>query len=67
MLKIIIQFQHYGLQVKPSNHDEATHSVFGIYFVICVIFMVVMTLFYAIYRATMQICGGKRQGIAVIA
>merc|ERR1719154_250936 len=56
----------YGLQVKPSNHDEASHSVFGIYFVICVIFTVFMIMFYAVYRATMQVCGGKRNGIVVI-
>merc|ERR1712183_100782 len=57
----------YGLQLKPTNHDEVSHSVFGIYFIISAILLIVMVMFYAVYRITTQICGGKRDGFAVIA
>jgi len=56
----------YGLQLEPTNHDEASHSVFGIYFVFSVIILGVFILFYAIYRIATQLWGGKREGHAVI-
>eukprot|EP00091_Calanus_sinicus_P000621 TRINITY_DN10536_c0_g1_i5.p1 TRINITY_DN10536_c0_g1~~TRINITY_DN10536_c0_g1_i5.p1 ORF type:complete len:246 (-),score=58.92 TRINITY_DN10536_c0_g1_i5:175-912(-) len=56
----------YGLQLEPTNHDEATHSVFGIYFVFSVILLGVLILFYAIYRISTQVWGGKREGHTVI-
>jgi len=56
----------YGLQLEPTNHDEVTHSVFGIYFVFSAILVVVFILFYAVYRISTQLWGGKREGHAVI-
>eukprot|EP00092_Neocalanus_flemingeri_P003699 GFUD01003975.1.p1 GENE.GFUD01003975.1~~GFUD01003975.1.p1 ORF type:complete len:250 (-),score=45.63 GFUD01003975.1:246-995(-) len=57
----------YGLQLQPTNHDEASHGVFGIYFVISAATFIVFIMFYAVFRITTEFWGGKREGIAVIA
>jgi len=56
----------YGLQLEPATHDEASHSIFGIYFVISVIMIGITILFYGVYRITTHFWGGKRVGHAVI-
>merc|ERR1719427_2289851 len=56
----------YGLQLEPTNNDEASQSIFGIYFVISAILIGISILFYAVYRISTQMWGGKRDGHAVI-
>jgi len=56
----------FGLQLEPSQHDETSHSVFGIYFVISGILLVLLISFYAVFRVSTKLWGGKREGIAVL-
>jgi len=56
----------FGLQLEPSHHDETSHSVFGIYFVISGILLILLIGFYAVFRISTKLWGGKREGIAVL-
>jgi len=60
----------YGLQLEPTKKDAAGHShydgVFGIYFVISAALIIITVTFYAVYRISTQLWGGKRVGHAVI-
>merc|ERR1719427_1588861 len=59
-----------GLQLEPTKKDVAGHShydgVFGIYFVISAALIIITVTFYAVYRISTQLWGGKRVGHAVI-
>jgi len=56
----------YGLQLEPTYKEKVGKSVFGIYFVISAILIVIAILFYAIFRVSTYFWGGKREGHAVI-